>query len=182
MVGEVIDHFGRLDVLVNNAGGVGGGRSLSDDPDSFERMLFLNFTSAYYTTRAAFPQMLRQDYGRVIFIGSGYATHGGGALAYTSAKHALVGMTRALAYQVPKTVTVNTLSPGWTNTGLADVDNVARRRGVDPESVRQAMYADSVQRRILEPDEIAPMAVLLGSEEGRAITGQVIGVDGGFRI
>ena len=120
MVADVIDHFGGLDILINNGGGLIGAipklLSLDHDDDLFEQNIFLNLTSAYYATRMALPQMVKQDYGRIIFIGSGYAKRGGGLIAYTAAKHGLVGMTRAMAYQVPTSITVNTLCPGWTNT------------------------------------------------------------------
>jgi NAD(P)-dependent dehydrogenase (short-subunit alcohol dehydrogenase family) len=174
MVNRVIEHFGRLDVLVNNAGGRIGTNEqldpLNHDDESFEKNVFLNCTSAFYVTKTVLPQMIKQDYGRIIFIGSGYATHGGGRLAYTAAKHALVGLTRAWAYQVPTTITVNTLSPGWVRTSALT------------ERAIPLIQADSIQKRALDPEEIGPMAVLLGSEESKAITGQVIGVDGGFRV
>src|SRR5207247_10155050 len=84
-----------------------------------EHLLF-NRTADYYATRAALPQMAKQNYGRVIVIGSGYAKTGGGAIAYSAAKHGLIGLMRAMVYQVPPTITVNTLCPGWTNTKLAN--------------------------------------------------------------
>lgn len=186
MVGRIGAHFGRLDILVNNGGGVVGDRSqlraLTHDNELFEKNVFLNMTSAYYATRAALPQMVAQDHGRVIFIGSGYAKTGGGGIAYSAAKHGLVGLTRALAYQVPKTITVNILCPGWTNTSLVDWDAIGRARGVEAAQAKAAAEAENVQRRILEPDELGPMAVLLASDESGGITGQVISVDGGYRV
>jgi NAD(P)-dependent dehydrogenase (short-subunit alcohol dehydrogenase family) len=182
MVGAMIGHFGRLDILVNNGGGVIGGgaalHALTHDDELFEKNLFLNFTSAYYATRAALPQMVKQDYGRVIFIGSGYAKRGGGSISYTAAKHALVGMTRA----VPGTITVNTLSPGWTNTSLVDFARIGAQLGIDASAARARVGSENIQKRVLEPEELAPMAVLLASEEGGGITGQEISVDGGYKV
>jgi NAD(P)-dependent dehydrogenase (short-subunit alcohol dehydrogenase family) len=186
MVGDVIAHFSRLDILVNNGGGIVASGSavhaLTHDDRAFEQTIFLNLTSTYYATRAALPQMVQQDYGRVIFIGSGYAKRGGGAIAYTAAKHAVVGMTRALAYQVPSTITVNTLSPGWTRTSLVDFDRLAAARGIDARAAEALVSGENVQKRLLEPEELAPMAVLLASEEARGITGQEISVDGGYKV
>ena len=186
MVGAMIGHFGRLDVLVNNGGGVIGGvaalHALTHDDELFEKNLFLNLTSAYYATRAALPQMVKQNYGRVIFIGSGYAKRGGGTISYTAAKHALVGMTRALAYQVPATITVNTLSPGWTNTSLVDFARIGAQLGIDASAARARVGSENIQKRVLEPEELTPMAVLLASEEGGGITGQEISVDGGYKV
>jgi NAD(P)-dependent dehydrogenase (short-subunit alcohol dehydrogenase family) len=186
MVASVTEHFGRLDILVNNAGGVIGeiGNLLpaTHDDQLFEDNLFLNLTSAYYATRAALPQMLKQNWGRVIFIGSGYAHHGGGLISYSAAKHGLVGLTHAMAYQVPPTITVNTLCPGWTNTVLVDFDRLAAAYGTDAAGARKMAEADNVQRRILEPEELGPMAALLASEDAKGITGQMIRVDGGFKV
>jgi NAD(P)-dependent dehydrogenase (short-subunit alcohol dehydrogenase family) len=170
-----------LDILVNNVGGLVGEpaqlAALDHDDGLFEQNLFLNLTSAYYASRAALPRMVEGGYGRVINIGSGYATHGGGGIAYSSAKHGLVGFTRALAYQVPAAVTVNCLCPGWTNTAVLSWNG--------PEGAAAAKAkaeVHTVQGRVLEPGELAPMAVLLASPDGAGITGQVISVDGGYKV
>ena len=186
MVGAMIDHFGRLDILFNNAGGlVGRGadlHALTHDDELFEKNLFLNLTSAYYATRTVLPQMVKQNYGRIIFIGSGSAKRGGGSLSYTAAKHGLVGMTRALVYQIPTTITVNTLNPGWTNTSIVDLARLAANWGVDQATARTRVESVSIQKRVLEPEELTPMALLLASEDGKGITGQEISVDGGFKV
>jgi NAD(P)-dependent dehydrogenase (short-subunit alcohol dehydrogenase family) len=172
---------GRLDILVNNVGGLIGTPeglgALDHDDELFEQNLRLNLTSAYYATRAALPLMVAGGYGRVISIGSGYATHGGGTISYSAAKHGLVGLTHALAYQVPAEITVNCLCPGWTNTEVLSWSG--------PEGPAQAAAkakVHTVQGRVIEPEELAPMAVLLASPAGAAITGQVISVDGGFKV
>jgi meso-butanediol dehydrogenase/(S,S)-butanediol dehydrogenase/diacetyl reductase len=190
LVANVIERFGRLDILVNNAGG-GPFKKLEDvlplthDDQVFEDHLFLNLTSAYYATRAALPQMVKQNYGRVIFIGSGYAKTGGGTIAYSAAKHGLIGMMRAMAYQVPPTITVNTLCPGWTNTKLANdyFEGGAAALGTTAQALRAQAESENAQKRLVEPEELGPMAALIASETGgKAITGQVISVDGGYRV
>ncbi|MFN8216809.1 MAG: SDR family oxidoreductase [Solirubrobacterales bacterium] len=180
-VAGVGERFGRLDVLVNNVGGLVGDvaklGALDHDDELFERNLALNLTSAYYATRAALAPMVAGGYGRVLSIGSGYATHGGGTIAYSAAKHGLVGLTRALAYQVPEAITVNCLCPGWTETALLG--------WAGPEAAaaaRAKAAAQTVQGRVLAPQELVPMAVLLASPEGGGITGQVISVDGGYKV
>lgn len=187
MVRAVIDHFGRLDALVNNAGGLVGELSkcnpLDHDDDLFEANLFLNLTSAYYATRNALPQMIKQRYGRIINIGSGYAKRGGGPLAYSTAKHGIVGFTRALAHPVAEFgITVNCLCPGWTNTRLADFEALGKGYGVDPAALKAMAESENIQKRILEPEELGPMAALLASPQAAGITGQVISVDGGYKI
>jgi 2-hydroxycyclohexanecarboxyl-CoA dehydrogenase len=180
-VGEVQAQFGRLDILVNNVGGLIGeiGKlvALEHDDELFEQNLFLNLTSAYYATRAALPQMVAGGYGRVVSIGSGYATHGGGMIAYSAAKHGLVGFTRALAYQVPPEITVNCLCPGWTDTALL---NWGGGDGAAGATIKAE--AHTVQGRVLAPQELAPMATLLAGPDGGGITGQVISVDGGYKV
>lgn len=180
-VAGVGERCGRLDVLVNNVGGLVGEpawlAALEHDDELFERNLFLNLTTAYYATRAALPEMVAGGYGRILSIGSGYATHGGGTLGYSAGKHGLVGFTRSLACQVPAAVTVNCLCPGWTDTALLEWGGAG---GADAARAKAA--AQTVQGRVLAPAELVPMAVLLAGPEGAGITGQVISVDGGYKI
>ncbi len=189
LVASVIEDLGRLDILVNNAGGVYGKLAdmltLTHDDEIFEQHLFFNLTSAYHATRHALPQMVKQNYGRVIFIGSGYAKTGGGTIAYTAGKHGLIGMMRAMVSQVPPTITVNTLCPGWTNTKLANdfFETGSVALGTTAEALKALAEADNVQKRLVEPAELGPMAALIASEQGgKAITGQVISVDGGYKV
>jgi NAD(P)-dependent dehydrogenase (short-subunit alcohol dehydrogenase family) len=74
------------------------------------------------------------------------------------------------------------MSPGWTNTTLVDWDRIAKSKGVSVDEAQHSARADSLQHRILEPEELAPMAVLLASPDGGGITGQMINVDGGYKV
>jgi len=182
-----VERFGRIDILVNNVGGVVG---RDHDPftgtdDSFERTLTLNLTTAWWTTREALPHFRAQEWGRVINIGSGASKSSAPdtRIAYTSAKHGLVGFTRQLAYAVaPFGITVNCVCPGWTNTSLVDWSAIASRKGVDVAAAQADALAANAQHRILEPEELGGMVSLLASAEGAGITGQVISVDGGYGI
>ncbi len=180
-VAGVAEGRGRLDVLVNNVGGLVGApeqlTALEHDDELFERNLFLNLTTAYYATRAALPSMASAGYGRIVNVGSGYATHGGGRISYSAAKHGLVGLTRSLAHQVPDGITVNCLCPGWTDTRALAANG---RGGV--EAALAKAESQSVQARVLDPEEMVPMALLLCGPGGAAITGQVINVDGGYKV
>lgn len=179
--------FGRVDILVNNVGGGAPLRGSQDpfthDDDVFEANLALNLTSAYWTTREALPLMRESGYGRIINIGSGYAKRSGGALAYTSAKHGMIGFTRALAHDTASYgITVNCLCPGWTNTALVDWDAMGRAMGISAEAAQALRAAENLQDRVLEPEELGPMASLLAAPESAGITGQVISVDGGYKV
>jgi NAD(P)-dependent dehydrogenase (short-subunit alcohol dehydrogenase family) len=177
--------YGRIDILVNNVGGsVGKGHdAFTGDHRSFEDTLVLNLISAFWTSREALPHMRQQQYGRVINIGSGASKRAASTPAYTSAKHGLIGLTKALAAAAGGDgITVNCLCPGWTNTTLTDWDAIGRRQGIAPEEARARAEAENLQHRILEPEELGPMAALLASPDGGGITGQVISVDGGYRV
>lgn len=179
-VETVVRELGRIDILVNNAG---GNVASADADQAFVGTLMLNLVSAERATRAALPHMQRQGYGRVINIGSGSAKRSGASPAYTAAKHGLVGLTRATAALVARQgITVNCLCPGWTNTRLVDWNVLADAWKTDPEGARARAAAESLQNRVLGPEELGPMAKLLASPQAAGITGQVISVDGGYKV
>ncbi|WP_433046004.1 SDR family NAD(P)-dependent oxidoreductase [Dactylosporangium sp. CS-033363] len=168
-VRRAVETFGRLDILVNNVGGRGG-----TGPDDFERLLTLNLTTAWWTTSAALPVMRARRYGRIINIGSGLSERAGASFGYTAAKHGLAGLTRALAQATgAEGITVNCLCPGWTATSGVDLA---------APGARERAEAENAQRRVLDAAELGPVAVLLASPAGAAVTGQVWHVDGGWKL
>ena len=183
--------LGRLDILVNNAGGP---LALSKDPGalqvethddaSWDATIVLNLTSCYWAAKAALAPMLAAGYGRIINVGSGYSLIGcAGLSAYTAAKHAIVGFTRSLAMEVgSRGITVNCLRPGWTNTRLVDWRIVGAATGRTADAAKAHAESQAAQRRILEPEDVAPLAVFLASPAAAGITGQVLSADGGYMI
>jgi NAD(P)-dependent dehydrogenase (short-subunit alcohol dehydrogenase family) len=190
-VRQAIERFGGIDILVSNIGGNAGGKSdifagdrtgASGD-DGFEANLNLNLTAAYWPAKAAVHSMRDRGTGRIINIGSGASKHAAASPGYTAAKHGIVGLTRQLAMDLARhSITVNCVCPGWTNTDLVSFEQLGKMQGVSPEEARKSAENESAQRRILEPEELGPMIVLLASAGGAPITGQVIGVDGGYRL
>lgn len=188
-VQTIKSELGTIDILVNNAGGGVPPRqedNLTDeeiDEFAFIDNVDLNLFSAYRASQAVLPAMLDQGDGRIINIGSGYAKRSGGEFAYTAAKHGLIGLTRSMAGRVAsRGVTINCLCPGWTNTQLVDLDRIAASYKVDVDTARTMIESENLQKRILEPDELGPMAALLAAPESHGITGQVISVDGGYGV
>ena len=186
---QIASTLGGIDILVNNAGGFVPPRSGHHlTPEEIDNFAFidnvdLNLFSAYRALQAVLPGMLERSYGRIINIGSGYAKRSGGPPAYTAAKHGLVGLTRAMAAQVAtQGVSINCLCPGWTNTRLVDLKAMAAMQKIDVDEARRRVESENMQKRILEPAELGPMAVLLASDDAASITGQVISVDGGYGV
>lgn len=180
-----LTRYGRVDVLVNNVGGLWASDHdpFTCDMDIFAQNLTLNLTSAWWTTREALPAMRQRRFGRIINLGSGASKRSGSTVSYTAAKHGVVGLTRALAaYVADDGITVNCLCPGLTDTGLIDWDTIAKRAGVTPEEARAGALAATLQHRVMDPEEVSGMAALLASEDGRAVTAQVISVDGGYKV
>ncbi len=189
VVSSAAERFGKVDILVNNVGGgtSKGGPAVHNpytyDDDVFVDDLTLNLVTHHWATKAALPGMRDRGFGRVIGIGSGYAKRSGGSIVYTAAKHGLIGYTRALAAQVALDgITVNCLCPGWTNTQLIGIERRAEQWGTDVEGAKTRLAEDNLLDRILEPEELGPMAALLAAPESAGITGQVISVDGGYKV
>lgn len=184
-VRAALREFGRIDILLNNVGGSAGRHHDPFDGDdaTFEDTVTLNLTSAFWTTRAALPAMREQGYGRILSIGSGASKHTGANLAYVTAKHGLAGFTKQLAAAgAPHGITVNLLCPGWTSTSLIDWEVIGASKGMTAAEAEAWASSFALQNRVLAPEELTGMATLLVADDGLGITGQVISVDGGYKV
>jgi meso-butanediol dehydrogenase/(S,S)-butanediol dehydrogenase/diacetyl reductase len=189
-VKQAAEELGGLDILVNNAGGtIHAGTELLDplnhDSQAFEDNLFLNLMQVFHTTKAAIPYMIARKWGRIINIGSsGGDHHGMGPVSYTTAKHGLVGFTRSMAYALaPHGININVISPGLTETRVLDWEHMKHLYKVaSADEAKKKAVDKTALKRLLDPDEFGPVAVLLASDAGAAITGQVIGVDAGYLV
>lgn len=183
MVAQVAERLGPVDILVNNAGLAISHKFLGHPDDLWHQLLAANLTSTYYVTKAVAPMMVERRWGRIINIASMASKIGSRYIAaYTAAKHGVLGLTRALAAElVSYNITVNAICPGYVNTAMTEaaIANIVRRTGMTEAEVRQALAHTSPQQRLIEPEEVAAVAVLLAAETGKGITGQGINVDGG---
>jgi 3-hydroxybutyrate dehydrogenase len=184
MVAAVAEAWGGVDILVNNAGTAQSHKFLGHPDELWHRMLAINLTSVYYTSKAVAPLMVEQQWGRIINIASVTSKIGLRYIAaYTASKHGVLGLTRALAMElVPYHITVNAVCPGYVDTPLteANVTNIAGRTKLSEEQARQTLANTSPQQRLIEPEEVAALTVFLAQESSKGITGQGINVDGGM--
>jgi len=183
MADEVNDHFGAVNILVNNAG-LGRSHRFADHPDElWDQMLAINLTSVYRVTRAFVPKMIEQRQGRIINIASTASKVGSKYIAaYVAAKHGVLGLTRALAAElVSYNITVNAICPGYVNTPMTDdnVANIVAKTGMPEADARKALEKLSPQNRIIESEEVAAMVVMLASDIAQGVNGQAINIDGG---
>ena len=183
MATTFMEGLGGIDIVVNNAGNAGSHKFLNHSDELWHRMLSINLTSVYYVTKAFVPSLIDQQNGRIINIASIASRVGGSYIAaYTAAKHGVLGLTRALAVELmPYNITVNAICPGYVNTPMTDgnVTNIATRTGMSEAKAREALQNTSPQKRLIEPEEVAAIAVFLAQDINRGITGQAINIDGG---
>ncbi len=183
-VEQVEQRFGRVDVLVNNAGVYRAKPFMDYVPQDFQDMLDVNLFGVLHFTQACLPGMQTRQHGRIINMASTAGKWGSrNQSAYNVSKHAVVGLTRCLALEAsPYKVTVNAICPGFIQTDMVEElkAQVAKSSGISGEDMVKAALARVPLGRVLEPDEIANLAVYLGSHESRGMTGQSILLDGGM--
>lgn len=184
MFSQVRESCGRSpDVLVNNAGIAESAPFLKTDNELWRRHIEINLSGTFYCARAALASMIAQRWGRVINIASIAGKTGAPYIAaYTASKHGVLGLTRSIALEVAtKGVTVNAICPGYVDTDMTTrgIENITRKTALTAEQAMESIRKMSPQNRIIEPEEVAALALLLASEEGRGINGQAINVDGG---
>ena len=172
---EAISRLGGIDVLVNNAG-ISQIKMFTDITDEdWQTMIDTNLSSVFYVTRAALPSMISQKNGRIINIGSMWGKVGASCeVHYSATKAAIRGMTMALAKEVgPSGITVNAIEPGVIMTDMcADFD----------ENTLTELRYETPLCRLGTPKDVADTAYFLASDHASFITGQIIGVDGGFAV
>ncbi len=174
MAKAAFEKFGRIDVLINNAaiyGGIKRKPFFEIDLDEWDLVMKVNVKGAFLATRAVFPYMKRQNYGKIINLTSEvFFTGSHGFAHYVSSKGGIIGLTRALAVELgPHGICINCVAPGFTDTeasrGIADVDKYDTSK--------------TPLKRLEKPEDLTGTAIFLASPESDFITGQTLLVDGG---
>jgi NAD(P)-dependent dehydrogenase (short-subunit alcohol dehydrogenase family) len=183
LVGRTEELWGPAEILVNNAGVSSSAPLRSLELEEWNRLLAVNATGTFLCTRAFLPAMIAAGWGRVLNVAS-IAGRAGAAYVsgYAASKHAVVGFTRSVAAEVAASgVTVNAICPGYVETPMTDasVERIVAKTGLSADAARARIVAMNPQGRLIEPEEVAYLAVALCDPRARGINGQAIGVDGG---
>ena len=182
-IDRVFSQFPTVDILVNNAG-VGSSQNpksvINFDDEFWDLSLFVNLTIPYLLMKAFLPKMIAQGWGRIINISSSGGKKGFEyASAYCASKHGIIGLTRSAALELAKMgVTVNAICPGPIRTAmlLKRLQFEAKEKGI---SLEEAEKSRNPMQRLIEPEEVAALAVYLASEEAKGMTGQAMNICGG---
>jgi NAD(P)-dependent dehydrogenase (short-subunit alcohol dehydrogenase family) len=180
---RIRESVGAVSVLVNNAGIATSAPYERTSDAMWDELFAVNVTAAFLLCRALLPDMVKAGHGRVVNIASnagltGYAY----TTAYCASKHALVGLTRALAVEVARSgVTVNAVCPGFVRTRMTDetVARIVKKTGRSEDDAKKSLEAMSPQGRLVEPEEVAGVVAYLCDDAAGSIHGQTIVVDGG---
>jgi NAD(P)-dependent dehydrogenase (short-subunit alcohol dehydrogenase family) len=177
---DALGSFGRCDVLVNNAGAALSKPFLRHELADFHAMLAVNLMGAVTACQAVLPEMRARGFGRIVNIASTAGLRGYAYVsAYVVSKHALVGLTRALALETAKDgITVNAVCPGFTDTELTarSAANIAATTGRSIQQARAVLAATNPAGRLVLPEEVAEAVAFLCRRDAGAMTGQAIAV------
>lgn len=182
---RTIDYYGKLDILINNAG-LQYVSPVEDFPtEKFELLLKVMLTAPFVAIKHVFPVMKKQGFGRIINMASINGLVGFfGKAAYNSAKHGVIGLTKVSALEgAAYGITVNAICPGYVDTPLVrnQLEDLAKIRNVPLEKVlEEVIYPLVPQKRLLQVEEIANYALFLASDFAKGITGQAVVIDGGY--
>jgi NAD(P)-dependent dehydrogenase (short-subunit alcohol dehydrogenase family) len=180
---------GRIDILVNVAGGSGpiGKTGVETTPAEFDDIITLNVNGCFHTMRAALPTMIAQRYGKVVNVGGTFGMRGrAGRVAYSASKWGLRGLTKSFALEVgPHNINVNCVAPGMVD-GPRFREKVCRdmaqKLGISEAEAAQRHAADYAMRRVTNDDDVANACLFLASDVSRQITGVDLPIDGGWAM
>ena len=180
-VRECDERLGACDVLVNAAGIAVSAKFVDTDAETWRRIIATDLDGPYHLTRCALPAMLARGSGAVISISSTAGLKGAPYVAaYAAAKHGLVGLTRALAAEYASSgVTFNCVCPAYVDTPMTErtIENIVQKTGRSRDAALNALLVP--QARLIAPEEVAAVCLMLASDAGRLINGEAIILEGG---
>ncbi len=184
---KTLETFGRIDILVNVAGGSGpmGKTGVETTPEEFDEIVTLNMNGCFHTIRSVLPAMINQRYGKVVNVGGTFGMRGrAGRMAYSASKWGLRGITKSFALEVGQhNINVNCVAPGMVD-GPRFRDKVcktmAQKLGISEAEAAERHASDYALKRITVDDDVANACLFLASDVSRQITGVDLPVDGGW--
>jgi 3-oxoacyl-[acyl-carrier protein] reductase len=180
-VAAVVDEFGKVDVLVNNAGVTRDNLLFKMTEEDWDAVMNVHLKGSFLMSRAVQKHMVEHKYGKILNLSSVSALGNRGQANYSAAKMGLQGFTRTLALELGQFgINVNAVAPGFIVTDMTDA--TARRVGMQPEEYRKVAAERTPSKRVGYPEDIAAAVAFLCSDEASFITGQTLYVDGGARI
>lgn len=185
LIDATVSEFGRVDVLVNNAGIQHVARVEAFPDDMWDAVLSINLSAAFHASKAAIPHMLKGGWGRIINISSAHGRIASeGKCAYVAAKHGLIGLTKVIALENANLgITANAICPGWVWTPLVQrqVEARALAGGVSVDDAAKDLVGEKQpMKRFTTPEAIGALAVFLCSDAAATITGSEQVIDGGW--
>ncbi len=173
MIKQAIEKFGKIDVLVNNAGITKDSLLIRMKEEEFDRVIQVNLKGVFNVTKAAVPYMMKKKEGSIINLSSVVGVVGNaGQCNYSASKAGIIGFTKSLAKELAsRNIRVNAVAPGFIKTDMTDVLS---------DTVKEGINAQIPLKRMGSAEEVANVIYFLGSEESSYITGQVINIDGGM--
>lgn len=185
MVAQCERVLGSCDILVNNAGIQFTARVEAFPVEKWDAIIAINLSSAFHAARAALPGMQKNKFGRIINIASAHGlVASANKAAYVAAKHGIVGLTKVIALEnAPANITCNAICPGWVHTPLVQkqIEDKAKEKSISiEESTNQLLGEKQPNMRFIKPEQIGEMIVFLCDDNGSAMTGEIISMDGGW--
>ena len=173
MVKEAVDKFGKIDVLINNAGIAKDNLLMRMKEEDFDKVINVNLKGTFNMTKNVISYMMKKRSGRIVNISSVVGVSGNSGQAnYAASKAGIIGFTKSVAKELAsRNILANAVAPGFIETDMTDVLS---------ESVKESIYSQIPLKKMGKPEEVANAVYFLGSDENTYITGQVLNVDGGM--
>lgn len=173
MVKEAVDKFGKIDVLINNAGITKDNLLMRMKEEDFDKVINVNLKGTFNMTKNVISYMMKKRSGRIVNISSVVGVSGNSGQAnYAASKAGIIGFTKSVAKELAsRNILANAVAPGFIETDMTDVLS---------ESVKESIYSQIPLKKMGKPEEVANAVYFLGSDENTYITGQVLNVDGGM--